>query len=161
MCFEKNGAKTISIAGLKVIMTAKHPISERAISDHKINFRARGIFASSAKVSALLIGLQNILIPLTALSVTSVFVLHGWNEYGQKEFDQKYRRLESLKQTERQLIVANESLEHDLIVNVDRLPVKLVRERPQQSIFIAPAPALTTPEMPVNSSPKLFDPLGY
>jgi hypothetical protein len=161
LCFEINGAKTISIAGLKVIMTAKHTIPKSAISDSKINFRARANPASAAQVSDWLMGLQNILIPLTALSFITIGVFYGWNVYGQKEFDQKYRKLESLKQTERQLIVANESLEHDLIMNVDRLPVKLVREKPQQSIFITPAPTLPTPEMPVNSSTKLFDPSGY
>ncbi|AFY74495.1 hypothetical protein Syn7502_02523 [Synechococcus sp. PCC 7502] len=118
----------------------------------------------TTKVSQLLLSCQKISIAMTAISFTCVGAVYGWNVHVQKKFDQQYNKLQTLKQNERQLIVANESLDHDLITNIDRLPVKLVPEKPQQSIFIVPAEPSPTKEMKAVSndlSPKLFDPQGY
>ncbi len=104
---------------------------------------------------------QKLSIAVTAISFICVGAVYSWDVYVQKRFDQQYNKLQTLKQSERQLIVANESLDHDLITNLDRLPVKLVQEKPQQSIFITPVPASPVKEVSKDTSPKLFDPLGY
>ncbi len=168
----------MSIAGLGIIMTAKntlnniqHNIQSNIQSDRRPEF-SLGIARtkvttlpitpiSNSAISKWLVSVQKLSIAFTALSFLSVSAVYGWNVHVQKKFDQQFRKLETLKQSERQLIVANESLDHDLITNIDRLPVKLVREKPQQSIFIISAPTIPVKEVSKVTSAKLFDPLGY
>jgi hypothetical protein len=157
----RKDAKTISVAGLKVIMTARNTFTNNR---PEFNFEPTPLTVlhpSPAKVSKWLISIQAISIAVTAVSFASVGAVYAWNVHVQKNFDQQYRKLETLKQSERQLIVANESLGHDLITNLDRLPVKLIREKPQQSIFIVPAAPSPIKAVPKDTSAKLFDPLGY
>lgn len=150
----------MSVAGLKVIMTARNTFTNNR---PEFNFEPTPLTVlqpSSAKVSNWVISLQAISIAVTAVSFVCVGVVYGWNVHVQKKFDQQYLKLETLKQSERQLIVVNESLGYDLITNLDRLPVKLVREKPQQSIFIVPA-APSPVKAVIKDPAQLFDPLGY
>lgn len=144
----------------------KHNIQLNNQSNRRLEFNsntARTVkFPSTSNhaISEWLVSLQKISIAFTALSFISVGAVYGWNVHVQKKFDRQFQKLETLKQSERQLIVANESLDHDLITNVDRLPVKLVRIKPQQSIFIISAPPSPVKVTQVKAV-KLFDPLGY
>jgi hypothetical protein len=151
----------MSVAGLKVIMTARNTFTNDRPEFHFKRTPLTVLHPSPAKVSNWVISLQAISIAVTAVSFVCVGAVYGWNVNVQKKFDQQYRKLETLKQSERQLIVANESLGHDLITNLDRLPVKLVREKPQQSIFIVPAAPSPFKAVIKDTSAKLFDPLGY
>jgi len=164
----------MSIAGFRVIMTARNTLkNDRSNNRSEFDFdpqlvtikhdrSAAKVSASNHTVSKWLVSCQKLSIAFTALSFIGVGTVYGWNVHVQKKFDQQYRKLETLKQSERQLIVANESLAHDLITNLDRLPVKLVQEKPQQSIFIAPSTDIPIPVVKNTSTqPKLFDPLGY
>jgi hypothetical protein len=174
--FLEKDAKTMSIAGFRVIMTARNTFANNKSSDKPNNGpefdfdpqlvtirpdrAAAKVAVSNHVVSKWLVSCQKLSIAFTALSFIGVSAVYGWNVHVQKKFDQQYRKLETLKQSERQLIVANESLAHDLITNLDRLPVKLVQEKPQQSIFITSTTVI--PVQVVNKNPpKLFDPLGY
>lgn|GEM_PF-1648844 len=161
--FSVKDAKTISIAGLGLIMTARNTfVNNRPEFDFATQRPAVTVLRpTSTTVSKWLVSCQKFSIALTGITFACVTVVYAWNVQVQKKFDQQYRKLETLKQSERQLIVANESLDHDLITNIDRLPIKLIQEKPQQSIFITPAPASPIKVANNNSAPKLFDPLGY
>jgi hypothetical protein len=168
--FLEKDAKTMSIAGFRVIMTARNTFNNdrpefdfdpqlNTITDRSAKNNPNNI-APNGSVSEWLVSCQKLSIAVTALSFIGVSAVYGWNVHVQKKFDQQYRKLETLKQSERQLIVANESLAHDLITNLDRLPVKLVQEKPQQSIFIT-ATTVIPVQVAKKNTPKFFDPLGY
>lgn len=108
-----------------------------------------------------LVKLQAVSIALTGLSFVSLAAVYGWNASLQKRFAQQYSKLETLKQTERELIVYSESLEHNLIKNIHQLPVKLIPEKPQQSIFITSAPLTGPKSLPSQSPTMPLDPIGY
>jgi hypothetical protein len=109
-----------------------------------------------------LLSAQSLSVAVTTVAAVSVFGVYSWNVNIQKNFDQQYRKLEDLRRTERQLIVAKEALDHNLITNLDRLPNKLVREKPEQSFFMAPAPLRPTKPNPVETDKsKRFVPLAY
>ncbi len=119
------------------------------------------IKVSKNSVSELLILTQRLSVVFAAASFVCLAAVYAWNVHGQKKFDQQFRKLETLKQNERQLISFNESLANDLIANINRLPIKLVREKPQQSIFITASPiSLATPTKKIRKFSH-FDPLGY
>jgi len=107
----------------------------------------------------ILLSAQTLSIATTSILAVSVFGVYSLNVNVQKSFDQQYRKLEDLRRSERQLIVAKEALDHNLITN---LPSKLVREKPEQSFFMAPAPLRpTNPNNLESDKNKAFVPLGY
>jgi hypothetical protein len=112
-----------------------------------------------------LIASQRLSIAATVLLTVAVFGVYSWTVYAQESWNNQYRRLEDLKRHERNLTATEGVLEHSLIrdaqKNSDR---QLIRETPQQSIFLqaAPARSLVLPtETAKQDRDKPFEPLGY
>ncbi|WP_271252820.1 hypothetical protein [Pseudanabaena sp. Chao 1811] len=113
----------------------------------------------------LLMSTQKLSIIVTVLLTLSVFAIYGWTVYAQEQWNQQYKKLEQLKRQERQLTAAEGSFDNDLMRSAQKNPGQLVRERPEQSIFLQAAPLrpkrdvpATVSELPKN---KQNESLGY
>ncbi len=91
---------------------------------------------------------QNLSIATTILLTAAVFGIYGWTVYAQDQWNQQYKKLEHLKRQERQLTTAEEALDNNLIRSVQQQPGDLIRERPEQSIFLPAAPLRPKRELP-------------
>lgn len=112
-----------------------------------------------------LMSTQKLSIAVTVLLTLSVFTIYGWTVYAQEQWNQQYKKLEQLKRQERQLTAAEGSFDNDMLRSVQKKPGELVRERPEQSIFLQAAPLrpknntpTTVSELPKN---KPNESLGY
>jgi hypothetical protein len=112
-----------------------------------------------------LMSTQKLSIVVTVLLTMSVFAIYGWTVYAQEQWNQQYKKLEQLKRQERQLTAAEGSFDNDMLRSVQKKPGELVRERPEQSIFLQAAPLrpknnapTTVSELPKN---KPNESLGY
>lgn len=112
-----------------------------------------------------LISAQRLSITVTVLLTVAVFGVYSWTVYAQEAWNKQYRRLEELKRHERNLTAAEGLLEHSLIRDAQRNSnQRLVRETPEQSIFLQSAPrrSLTPLNEPTKEDPGIsFEPLGY
>lgn len=113
----------------------------------------------------LLMSTQKLSIVVTVLLTVSVFAIYGWTVYAQEQWNQQYKKLEQLKRQERQLTAAEGSFNNELMRSAEKNPGELVRERPEQSIFLQAAPLrpkrdvpATVSELPKN---KKNESLGY
>ena len=113
----------------------------------------------------LLVSTQKLSIAMTVMLTISVFVIYGWTVYAQDKWNQQYEKLEQLKRQERQLTTAAGAFENDALRAVQKSPGQLVRERPEQSIFIQAAPLRPKREVPETVSGNVKSPtderLGY
>ncbi|MBD2178429.1 hypothetical protein H6F42_16035 [Pseudanabaena sp. FACHB-1998] len=113
----------------------------------------------------LLMSAQKMSIAMTVLLTISVFVIYGWTVYAQEQWNQQYKKLEQLKRQERQLTTAEGSFDNDMLRSVQKKPGELVRERPEQSIFLQAAPLRPKREVPATVSElpktKQNESLGY
>ena len=112
-----------------------------------------------------LIVTQKLSIAMTVMLTISVFAIYGWTVYAQEQWNQQYKKLEQLKRQERQLTTAEGVFDNDMLRSVQKNPGELVRERPEQSIFLQAAPLrpkrdvpATVSELPKN---KPNESLGY
>jgi len=112
-----------------------------------------------------LMSTQKLSIAVTVMLTVSVFAIYGWTVYAQEQWNQQYKKLEQLKRQERQLTSAEGSFDNNLLRSVQNKPGDLVRERPDQSIFLQAAPLRpkrdvpsTVSELPKN---KPNESLGY
>ena len=108
---------------------------------------------------------QKLSIVATVLLTVSVFAIYGWTVYAQEQWNQQYKKLEQLKRQERQLTNATGSFDNEMMQSIQKKPGELVRERPEQSIFLQAAPLrpkrdvpATVSELPKNKSNES---LGY
>ena len=108
---------------------------------------------------------QKLSIIMTVMLTISVFAIYGWTVYAQEQWNQQYKKLEQLKRQERQLTTAEGVFDNDMLRSVQKNPGELVRERPEQSIFLQAAPLrpkrdvpATVSELPKN---KPNESLGY
>jgi hypothetical protein len=108
---------------------------------------------------------QRLSIVATVLLTLSVFAIYGWTVYAQEQWNQQYKKLEQLKRQERQLTNATGSFDNEMMQSIQKKPGELVRERPEQSIFLQAAPLrpkrdvpATVSELPKNKSNES---LGY
>ena len=108
---------------------------------------------------------QKLSIAMTVMLTISVFAIYGWTVYAQEQWNQQYKKLEQLKRQERQLTTAEGVFDNDMLRSVQKKPGELVRERPEQSIFLQAAPLrpkrdvpATVSELPKN---KPNESLGY
>ncbi len=99
-----------------------------------------------------LMAAQNLSIATTILLTAAVFGIYGWTVYAQDQWNQQYKKLEHLKRQERQLTTAEEALDNNLIRSVQSQPGDLIRERPEQSIFLPAAPLRPKRDLPANST---------
>ncbi len=108
---------------------------------------------------------QKLSIAMTILLTISVFAIYGWTVYAQEQWNQQYKKLEQLKRQERQLTTAEGSFDNDLLRSVQNKPGDLVRERPEQSIFLQAAPLRPKRDIPATVSElpksKPNESLGY
>jgi len=108
---------------------------------------------------------QKLSIAMTVLLTISVFAIYGWTVYAQEQWNQQYKKLEQLKRQERQLTTAEGSFDNDLLRSVQKKPGDLVRERPEQSIFLQAAPLRPKRDIPATVSElpksKPNESLGY
>lgn len=104
----------------------------------------------------LLMSTQKLSIALTVMLTVSVFAIYGWTVYAQEQWNQQYKKLEQLKRQERQLTSAEGSFDNELLRSVQNKPGDLVRERPDQSIFLQAAPLRPKRDIPstVSEVPK-------
>ena len=112
-----------------------------------------------------LIVTQKLSIVMTVMLTISVFAIYGWTVYAQEQWNQQYKKLEQLKRQERQLTTAEGVFDNDMLRSVQKNSGELVRERPEQSIFLQAAPLrpkrdvpATVSELPKN---KPNESLGY
>jgi len=112
-----------------------------------------------------LMSTQKLAIAATVMLTISVFAIYGWTVYAQEQWNQQYKKLEQLKRQERQLTSAEGSFDNDLLRSVQNKPGDLVRERPDQSIFLQAAPLRPKRELPTTVSEvpknKPNESLGY
>ena len=112
-----------------------------------------------------LMSTQKLSIAVTVLLTVSVFAIYGWTVYAQEQWNQQYKKLEQLKRQERQLTSAEGSFDNNLLRSVQNKPGDLVRERPEQSIFLQAAPLRPKRDVPstVSELPKQKpnESLGY
>ena len=113
----------------------------------------------------LLMSTQKLSIVVTVLLTLSVFVIYGWTVYAQEQWNQQYKKLEQFKRQERQLTTAESSFNNELIRSAEKNPGELVRERPEQSIFLQAAPLRPKRDLPATVSElpknKKNESLGY
>ncbi|MEI6430300.1 MAG: hypothetical protein WCO45_18245 [Pseudanabaena sp. ELA607] len=105
-----------------------------------------------------LMAAQNLSIAATILLTASVFGIYGWTVYAQDQWNQQYKKLEHLKRQERQLTTAEEALDNNLIRSVQQQPGDLVRERPEQSIFLPAAPLRPKRDTPPTNTTEAMRP---
>lgn len=112
-----------------------------------------------------LMSAQKMSIAMTVLLTVSVFVIYGWTVYAQEQWNQQYKKLEQLKRQERQLTTAEGAFDNDMLRSVQKKPGELVRERPEQSIFLQAAPLRPKRDVPATVSElpktKQNESLGY
>jgi hypothetical protein len=112
-----------------------------------------------------LMSTQKLAITATVMLTISVFAIYGWTVYAQEQWNQQYKKLEQLKRQERQLTSAEGSFDNNLLRSVQNKPGDLVRERPEQSIFLQAAPLRPKRDVPstVSELPKQKpnESLGY
>jgi hypothetical protein len=112
-----------------------------------------------------LMSTQKLSIAVTVMLTVSVFAIYGWTVYAQEQWNQQYKKLEQLKRQERQLTSAEGSFDNNLLRSVQNKPGDLVRERPEQSIFLQAAPLRPKLDVPstVSELPKSKpnESLGY
>ncbi len=112
-----------------------------------------------------LLSTQKVSIVMTVLLTVSVFAIYGWTVYAQEQWNQQYKKLEQLKRQERQLTTAESSFDNDMLRSVQKKPGDLVRERPEQSIFLQAAPLRPKRDVPATVSEipksKPNESLGY
>jgi hypothetical protein len=113
----------------------------------------------------LLMSAQKMSIAMTVLLTVSVFAIYGWTVYAQEQWNQQYKKLEQLKRQERQLTTAEGTFDNDMLRAVQKKPGELVRERPEQSIFLQAAPLRPKRDVPATVSElpktKQNESLGY
>ena len=104
----------------------------------------------------ILMSTQKLSIAVTVMLTVSVFAIYGWTVYAQEQWNQQYKKLEQLKRQERQLTSAEGSFDNNLLRSVQNKPGDLVRERPEQSIFLQAAPLRPKRDVPstVSEVPK-------
>ncbi|MDG2989717.1 hypothetical protein L3556_02025 [Candidatus Synechococcus calcipolaris G9] len=73
--------------------------------------------------------------------LASLLPLYGWSALCQYQWGQSYRQLEQLKQQERELLAAQQSQRYQVAEQIERQPQGLVRQGPQQVVFIPEKPA--------------------
>ena len=112
-----------------------------------------------------LMSTQKLSIAVTVILTVSVFAIYGWTVYAQEQWNQQYKKLEQLKRQERQLTSAEGSFDNNLLRSVQNKPGDLVRERPDQSIFLQAAPLRPKRDVPATVSEvpkqKPNESLGY
>lgn len=111
----------------------------------------------------LLIAAQRSSSVLTLCLVGSVLAVYGWTVYSQQLWSTNYQRLETLQRNERQLTAANEVLKNQIAQQAESPNSGLVIPRPDQTIFLQPAPLRDPVAAPASPAPDLqpVRPLGY
>lgn len=112
----------------------------------------------------LLLRVQQTSSVLMLVLVAGALAAYGWTVYIQQHWGQEYRRLESLKKQERQLVASNEALKNQMARQAETPSSGLMVPDPSNTIFLAPAP----PRPPVEPETQLpaqpispAKPLGY
>jgi hypothetical protein len=119
--------------------------------------------------------LRSLLNVQRASSVAVVFLLsgalsiYGLTVYGEQQWTEEYKKLESLRLREQQLSATSEVLKHQLAKEAENPETGLVPQKPAETIFLPPIPESRSPQAdPIpNSEPTLKDratvetPLGY
>jgi hypothetical protein len=82
-------------------------------------------------------------------AVSAALGFYGAYIYSQGVWNQQHDKLEKLKRSERQLSGISETLGYNLTTSIQNKPGELVREKPNQALFL-PAP-VTTNSAPANS----------
>jgi hypothetical protein len=112
-----------------------------------------------------LISFQRLSITTTILLTMVVFGVYSWTVYAQESWNKEYKKLEELKRLERNFTTTEGLLEHSMVGEAQQTSKqKLVRETPEQSIFLQSAPARplsVPPQAPDHRQEKPFDPLCY
>jgi hypothetical protein len=95
--------------------------------------------------------------------------IYGLTVYGEQQWTQEYKKLETLRLREQQLSAASEVLKHQLAKEAENPETGLVPQKPAETIFLSPIPEARSSQansIP-NSEPALKDqaavetPLGY
>jgi hypothetical protein len=111
-----------------------------------------------------LVSLQRLSIATTILLTFGVFGVYSWTVYAQESWNKQYKQLEEMKRLERNFTATERLLEHSAIGEAQKKSKQqLVRETPEQSIFLQSAPArpLSLPPQTNEPKEKPFEPLGY
>jgi hypothetical protein len=103
------------------------------------------------------------------LLVGGALTIYGLTVYGEQQWNQEYKKLETLRLREQQLSAASEVLKHQLAKEAENPKTGLVPQKPAKNIFLSPIPENRSPQAdPIpNSEPALKDraavetPLGY
>jgi hypothetical protein len=100
---------------------------------------------------------------VTFLLVGSVLAAYGWTVLIQQQWGQEYRRLETLKKHERQLVAGNEAIKNQMAEQAESPTSGLMVPDPSNAFFLAPAPNRPPAEPPHHpaSQPAPTRPLGY
>jgi hypothetical protein len=112
-----------------------------------------------------LVSAQRLSIATTVLLTIAVFGVYSWTVYAQESWNKQYRKLEDLKRLERNLTATEGLLEHSMIGDAQKTSKQqLIRETPEQAIFLQSAPARPLslpPQATEQQQEKPYEPLGY
>lgn len=102
---------------------------------------------------------------VTSILVGACLSVYGSTVYCQQMWKQQFRELETLRRTEEELIIANETLKHKMAQMAEKPGTGLVPPNPKQIIFLEPAPPRYVPPTPPrpasNRDDILPNPFGY
>lgn len=96
--------------------------------------------------------------------VVATLSVYGWTVYIQQHWGEEYRRFETLKKQERQLISGNEALKNQIARQAESPLSGLTVPDPNNTIFLTPAAPRSpeTPNRPSSSQPTSSTrPIGY
>ncbi len=88
-----------------------------------------------------LIACRHVSTGVACLLGISLLPIYGWSVLNQHSWGQSYRQLEQLQRSERQLLANIEVRKFQVAETVERQPAGLVRQVPENTLFLPPAQA--------------------
>jgi hypothetical protein len=109
-----------------------------------------------------IMGIQTTVAGVTLLMVGSTLGVYGWSVNSQQRWGENYRRLETLRRNERQLIAGTEAMKHNIAQTADPKMLGLETKKSENTVFVQPAPPrpIPTHQTPTPAAPPA-SPLGY
>lgn len=98
-----------------------------------------------------LVVLQRSLSMATLILVAAMMALYGWSVYSQKNWNQMYQRLQTLRRHEQQLTVASEELKHQIAEQAEQPGLDFVVQKPTNTLFLRRTAQSTPPPSPPSS----------
>lgn len=107
-----------------------------------------------------IMGVQTAVAGVTFLLVAGTLGVYGWSVNSQQRWGESYRRLETLRRNERQLVAGTEAIKHNIAQTTDPKQLGLEPQKSENSVFVQPAAPRPAPK-PTTEATTPVSPLGY